>query len=85
MKTRTQKEKCEIRKLPIVDAQGVDAAGLGVATKSNSAKVEVSAEVSITGTNDKLMVLLKALFQGLDANMYRSEAMDIIEETRVVL
>ena len=56
------KEKGEIRKLPMVVAQGVDTAGLGITTRSNSAKVEGSVELSITGTNYKFVGLLKAFF-----------------------
>ena len=77
----TLKEKWEIRKLPIVDAQGINAAGLGVSTRKNNAKVEVSLEHSIEDTNTKLVGLLEALCQGLNS----PEAIDIIEETRVIL
>ena len=45
----------------------------------------MSVELSISGTNDKLVSLLKALCQGLQENVYCSEAKEIIEETRVVL
>ena len=47
--------------------------------------MEVSLEHSIEDTNTKLVGLLEALCQGLNDNVYSPEAIDIIEETRVIL
>ena len=47
--------------------------------------MEVSLEHSIEDTNTKLVGLLEALCQGLNDNVYSPEAIDIIEEARVIL
>ena len=83
-----KKTLCEsgmIRKLPVADAKEVMAAGLGVTTRSNSAKVDDSVGESIERTNEKLLELLKDLCDGLWERVYPKESKDFIEETRMVL
>ena len=73
-----KKTLCEsrmIRKLPVVNAKGVAAAGLGVTTRSNSVGE------SIERTNERLFEQLKDLCDGLWERVYPKESKNIIEET----
>jgi hypothetical protein len=75
-----------IRDLPILDKQGIQAAGLGLLTRRQAGQDIVRAEENtIEKTDKKLQSLVKELSTGLSKDVYSEEGVAVIEHTRIIL
>lgn len=88
---KSLKEKGTIRDIPVVDSQGIEAAGLGILTRSQTSQMRIddddghNVDASILETDRKLCELVNELCVGLNDGVYSAEHVEIVEATRVVL
>ena len=75
-----------IRGMPILDKNGVAAAGLGFLTRRQAEEnVVMAGEDTEKKSDERLLTLVNELSAGLSEKVYNTEGKTVIEETRVVL